>query len=127
MWMKKAVLAMLMVLVSTTLLLAAPARDITSREAKALLDKNRNVFLLDVRTPQEFQQAALKGAVLIPINEIERRLKEVPRNRPVLVYCAVGSRSRPVADFLVKQGYPEVYHLADGIVGWYRNGFPIAK
>ena len=125
--MKKVVLAILMVLASTTLLLAAPARDISSREAKALLERNKNVFLLDVRTPQEFQQASLKGAVLIPIGEIERRLKEVPKSRPVLVYCAVGSRSRSAADFLARQGYAEVYTMSDGIVGWYRNGFPIVK
>ena len=125
--MKKVVLAMLVVLASTTLLLAAAVKDITSWEARMLLEKNRNVFLLDVRTPQEFQQASLKGAVLIPISEIERRLKEVPRNRPVLVYCAVGSRSRAAADFLAKQGYAEVYNMSDGIVGWYRNGLPIIK
>jgi rhodanese-related sulfurtransferase len=125
--MKKTVLAVFLVMIAYTFVLAAGAREITSVDAKALLEKNKNVFLLDVRTPQEFQQASLKGAVLIPINELERRIKEIPRNRPILIYCAVGARSRPVADFLVQQGYKEIYHMADGIVGWYRNGFPIVK
>jgi rhodanese-related sulfurtransferase len=124
--MKKLVLAVLMVCMVCTLALAA-VKDISSREAKALLEKNKNIFLLDVRTPQENSQARLPGTVLIPINEFERRINEVPRNRTILVYCAVGSRSKPVAEFLSKNGYKEVYHMTDGIVGWYRNGFPLQR
>ena len=124
--MKKLVLAVLMVCMTCTLALAA-VKDISSREAKALLEKNKNIFLLDVRTPQENSQARLPGTVLIPINEFERRINEVPRNRTILVYCAVGSRSKPVAEFLSKNGYKEVYHMTDGIVGWYRNGFPLQR
>jgi len=124
--MKKMVLAVLLVCLAWSLALAA-AQDISSREAKALLEKNRNIFLLDVRTPQENSQARLPGTVLIPINEFERRIKEVPRNRTILVYCAVGSRSKPVAEFLSKNGYKDVYNMTDGIVGWYRNGYPLQR
>ncbi|OGR28762.1 MAG: rhodanese-like domain-containing protein [Desulfuromonadaceae bacterium GWB2_53_15] len=105
----------------------AATRDVSSREAKNLLAKNGAIYLLDVRTSQEFSQARLSGAVLIPIGEFERRISEVPKNKPILVYCAVGSRSKPVADLLTQRGYKEVYHMADGIVGWYRNGFPIQR
>jgi rhodanese-related sulfurtransferase len=105
----------------------ATAQDISSREAKALLEKNSNIFLLDVRTPQENSQARLSGTVLIPIDEFERRVKEVPKNKTILVYCAVGSRSKQVAEFLSKNGYKDVYNMTDGIVGWYRNGFPLQR
>jgi rhodanese-related sulfurtransferase len=105
----------------------AGTRDISSRDAKAMLDKNRNIFLLDVRTPQENMQGRLPGTVLIPINDFERRAGEVPRNKTVIVYCAVGSRSKPVAEFLAQRGYKDVYNMADGIVGWYRNGFPLQR
>lgn len=119
-----------LITIATVLILAsqlfAATRDITSPEAKSLLAKN-NIFLLDVRTPQEFSQARLSGAVLIPSGEFERRINEVPKNKPILVYCAVGSRSKPVADILTQRGYKEVYHMTDGIVGWYRNGFPIQR
>lgn len=124
--MKKLVLAVLMVCLAWSLALAA-ARDISSREAKVLLEKNKNIFLLDVRTPQENSQARLPGTVLIPISELERRINEVPRNKTILVYCAVGSRSKPVAEFLAKNGYKEVYNMSDGLVGWYRNGFPLQR
>lgn len=105
----------------------AGARDISSRDAKNLMDKSRNVFLLDVRTPQENSQGKLPGTVLIPINEIERRFGEVPKTKTVIVYCAVGSRSKPVAEFLSQRGYKDVYNMSDGIVGWYRSGFPLQR
>ena len=105
---------------------AAPGyKNVMSPEAKKLVEQKKNIFLLDVRTPQEYAQARLKGSALIPINEIERRVSEVPKGRPILVLCAVGSRSNLVAGFLVNKGYGEVYNLTDGLVGWYRNGYPL--
>jgi rhodanese-related sulfurtransferase len=91
------------------------------------MEKNKNIFLLDVRTPDEFRQARLKGAVLIPLSDIERRIGEVPRNRPVMVYCAVGSRSGAAAGFLASKGYRDVYNMTDGLVGWYRRGLPLER
>lgn len=124
--MKRIVLAVLLVCITWSLALAA-AQGISSREAKSLLEKNKNIFLLDVRTPQENSQSRLPGSVLIPINEIERRIKEVPRNKTILVYCAVGARSKTVAEYLSKNGYKDVYTMTDGLVGWYRNGFPLQR
>ena len=124
--MKKVVMAALLVCMTWSLALAG-VQNITSREAKNLLEKNKNIFLLDVRTPQENSQAKLPGTVLIPIGEFERRINEVPKNKPILVYCAVGSRSKPVAELLTQRGYKEVYHMTDGIIGWYRNGFPLQR
>ncbi len=124
--MKKLILALIMVCMTWSLALAA-AKDVTAKDAKALMDKNKNIFLLDVRTPQENSQGRLPGTVLIPINEIERRIAEVPKNKTIMVYCAVGSRSKPVAEFLSRNGYKEVYNMTDGIVGWYRNGFPLQR
>ncbi len=124
--MMKIVMAVVMVCMTWSLALAG-VQDISSREAKALLEKNRNIFLLDVRTPQENSQARLSGSVLIPIGEFERRIAEVPKNKTILVYCAVGSRSKPVAELLSQRGYREVYNMTDGIIGWYRNGFPLQR
>jgi rhodanese-related sulfurtransferase len=124
--MKKVVLVLLMMVTIVTQVWAAE-KNISSRDAKSLLEKNKNIYLLDVRTPQEYSQGRLAGSVLIPIGEFERRFSEVPKNRTIVVYCAVGSRSKPVANFLTQQGYKDVYNMTDGIVGWYRNGFPIKR
>ena len=103
------------------------ARDITSAEAKKIMDRQKNIYLLDVRSPGERKQGYIPGSVFIPIDEVGSRLVEVPRNRPVIVYCAVGSRSRAVAQGLANMGYPEVYNMRDGIYGWHRNGLPVSQ
>lgn len=125
--MKRFLLLLLLITAGATQLFAAQVRDISSRDAKGLLDKNGKVFILDVRTPEERRQGYIAGSTLIPIDAMERRLGEVPRNRPVLVYCAVGSRSQVAARVLAQRGYGEVYNMADGIYGWYRNGFAIRR
>lgn len=124
--MKKMMLVLLM-MVSLVSQAWAAEKDITSREAKAMLERNKNIYLLDVRTPQEYSQGRLAGSVLIPIGEFERRVGEVPKNKTIIVYCAVGSRSKPVANFLAQRGHKDVYNMTDGIVGWYRNKFPIQR
>jgi rhodanese-related sulfurtransferase len=124
--MKKIVLFILVILMAATQVLGAE-KDIVSRDAKLLLDTNKNIFLLDVRTPQEYSQGRLAGSVLIPIDELERRTNEVPRNKTVLVYCAVGSRSSIAKDVLTRHGFKDILNMSDGIVGWYRNGFPVKR
>jgi rhodanese-related sulfurtransferase len=104
----------------------AAVSNLTPGEAREMLEKNPRVFLLDVRTPGEYRESRLEGARLIPISEIPRRLDEVPADRPVLVYCAVGSRSSQVAGFLDRQGYAEVYNLFGGIWAWRLHGLPVA-
>ncbi|KAF0219433.1 MAG: rhodanese y domain superfamily [Geobacteraceae bacterium] len=125
--MKKFAVMVTLLSAMTATAIAAGYRNIGSVEAKALLAKNKNVFLLDVRTSEEYRQAHLHGSVLIPINELERRVAEIPRDRTIVVYCAVGSRSVPVAGFLAGKGYRDVYNMSDGIIGWYRNGFAIVR
>jgi rhodanese-related sulfurtransferase len=116
----------LTMLFGATMVPAAPGyKNIMSVDARKLVDQKKNIYLLDVRTPQEYAQGRMKGSVLIPINELERRVQEVPKNRPILVLCAAGSRSKLAAGFLVNKGYGDVYNLTDGLSGWYRNGFPL--
>lgn len=106
---------------------AAVARNLSPQEASAMVEQRGDLFLLDVRTPGEYQQARLDGARLIPIDQFVKRLAEVPRDRPVLVYCAVGSRSAQVVNYLARQGYPEIYNLYGGIYAWAQQGLPILQ
>ena len=114
-------------LVSTTLAAAAIARNIAPQDAFALLKQRQNIYLLDVRTPQEYQQARLADSHLIPIHQVMQRLGELPTDRPILVYCAVGSRSAQVFNFLARRGYPEVYNLDGGIYAWAQRGYPVLQ
>ena len=106
---------------------AAVARNLSSQEAYAMVGQRGDLFILDVRTPGEYQQARLDGARLIPIDQFAKRLAEVPKDRPVLVYCAVGSRSAQVVNYLARQGYPEIYNLSGGIYAWAQKGLPVLQ
>lgn len=116
-------LAVVLLLLATPV--TAAVRGLSPGEATDLLQANPRVFVLDVRTLGEYQQARLQAARLIPIDQVLGRLAEIPADQPILVYCAVGSRSSQVAEFLDRQGYGEVYNLFGGIWGWRLRGLPV--
>ena len=103
---------------------AAPAVEervghVGAEELANLLDGSPRPFLLDVREPMEWHAMNLErlGAVLIPMRQVPGRLDEIPRDRPVVVYCQTGVRSMEVAKLLVEEGYEEVVNLDGGIAG----------
>ncbi|PLX79908.1 MAG: rhodanese-like domain-containing protein [Desulfuromonas sp.] len=110
----------------TSIASASQVKHLDALQAQQLL-RDPSIFLLDVRTPMEFGQARLDGANLIPIDQFLKREREVPKNRPILIYCAVGSRSNQVARYLAQRGYPQVYNLYGGIVSWQRQGLPVLR
>jgi rhodanese-related sulfurtransferase len=71
--------------------------------------------LLDVRQASELAMASVPGALHIPMREVQTRIREIPRDRPVIVMCHVGERSARIARFLVTDGFAEVYNLEGGI------------
>jgi len=83
------------------------------------------IYLLDVRTLGEYTQKRIKGAHLIPIDQIEKRINEIPKNRPIIVYCETGVRSSLVGRYLDRLGYNSVTNLSQGIMGWQVRGYPI--
>ena len=87
--------------------------------AQALVGHEGEVFLLDVREPDEHEELAIPGSVLIPLGSLQRRLSEVPRDRQVVVYCAVGGRSARATHFLRQNGV-EAANLHGGIIAWQR-------
>lgn len=125
--MRRIVACFALAVLAASLCFAAGPVNVTSTQARALLAKNGRIVLLDVRTPEEYRQAHLRGSLLVPLGELQSRVKEIPRDRPVLVYCAVGARSSSAASLLASLGYREVYHMSDGLVGWYKNGLPLER
>jgi sulfur-carrier protein adenylyltransferase/sulfurtransferase len=81
--------------------------------------KNADDFaLLDVRQPEEYESEHLPGAKLIPLAELGSRLSELRPNKPTIVYCAIGGRSRAASQFLAGKGFTEVFNLSGGIKAW---------
>ena len=100
--------------------------EIDAARAHDLLDADEPPLLLDVRERDEWDEGHLPGAVHIPRGSLESRVEAaVPdRSRPVVVYCAGGSRSAFAAKTLEELGYENVSSLAGGYTDWKRNGYP---
>lgn len=100
--------------------LFTPVVNLSVAEGRAFMDERSagDYELLDVRQPKEYQQAHIPGSRLIPLAELPGRLGELHRQKPVIVYCAVGGRSKAAAQYLAGQGFSEVYNLAGGIKAW---------
>ena len=79
---------------------------VPSTMVRQLIDSGAQV--VDVRTPQEFGGGAYPGAVNIPLQELPRRIDEIRKGKPVVVYCASGGRSAMAAAMLKRAGYGEV-------------------
>ena len=84
-------------------------------------------MLLDVRTPEEYAEGHIKGAKLIPIQELAGRLAEVPHDKRVYLYCHSGVRSARASKLLADHGYTNIENIKGGIVAWKQAGYPVEK
>lgn len=91
--------------------------QITPTELKERLDRGEDVFILDVREPQEVEICNLGGYV-IPINDLPSRAHELDSSREMVVYCHVGARSARAVEFLKQAGFRKIRNLSGGIDAW---------
>ena len=101
---------------------AALAREVSVAQAHQMRDEG--VFVLDVRQPEEWEEIHIPGATLIPLDQLQTRLSEVPQDQPVLVYCRSGNRSQEGRDILLAAGIEQVTSMTGGIREWAAAGYP---
>ena len=90
-------------------------------------DPVRPALLLDVRELDEFRQVRVEGSLFIPMSQLGARVQDIPKDRPILVMCASGSRSQGVTGHLLQNGWQDVGSVAGGIDGWQRLGLPVKR
>jgi rhodanese-related sulfurtransferase len=118
--------------VTTVLAAGSPVTDVTVRQAHALMQERSGkaeFVILDVRTPGEFAEGHLAGAVNLDIQapNFETRLQGLDRTKTYLVYCRTGSRSQKAIQTMERLGFQSVFHMTDGIVGWQQQKLPLAR
>ncbi len=93
--------------------------QISTEEAKRIMDSGEDIIILDVREKSEFCEGHIPGAILIPYTEIEAEAERVisDKNKQILVYCRSGRRSKIASESLVKLGYTKVKEFG-GIIDW---------
>ena len=101
----------------------ARIKEISVKDAFALRHTTGDVVFVDVREPQEYNLGKVAGAVTISRGNLEKNIENlVPRDKPVVVYCANGNRSAFAADVLGVMGYESVRSLREGFSGWVAEG-----
>ena len=93
-------------------------KEISVFDLKQLQDEKKEVVVIDVRNPDEYEYCNI-GGELIPMQEIPERFSEIPKDKTVVVQCHHGGRSAQVVNWLEQaQGYENVFNLAGGIHAW---------
>ena len=92
--------------------------ETTSVDLKKRLDAGDDVFILDVREPNEYQICKIPGSVLIPLGELPRRYAELPKDKDIVAHCKMGGRSAKATEFLQSVGFKRVKNLKGGILDW---------
>jgi len=99
--------------------------NISVEEVYEIITSSEDYIILDVRTLEEFNQGHLEGAVHIPVDDLEGRLGELPQDKPIIVYCKSGGRSKTASNLLIENGFTRVYDMSGGILEWEQKGYPI--
>ncbi|WKZ36616.1 MAG: rhodanese-like domain-containing protein [Anaerolineales bacterium] len=82
------------------------------------------IFVLDVRTQEEWDEYHAPNTTLIPLDQLQARINEVPDGREILVVCRSGNRSQEGRDILLAAGY-NATSMSGGLKDWYARGYPI--
>lgn len=93
-------------------------KQLSAQELKNKIQDSVNLFLLDVREPNEFHFARIDNSVLIPLNQIPQRIGELDPNHEIVVICHHGMRSQQAALYLAQSGFNNVSNLSGGIDAW---------
>lgn len=93
------------------------------------LSGTKDAVIIDVRTPEEFNDGHLKDALNYNIydSDFTAHLSSIDKNKPVYVYCKKGGRSTDAADQLQAMGYKHLYNLEGGYAAWEGRGLPVEK
>jgi len=93
-------------------------------QVQTMISQPARPYLLDVRTPGEYKQGHVKGAELIPLDELSSKLARLPKGREIICICESGSRSSVAARHLKAQGY-KVSNMRGGMGRWVCAGLPV--
>lgn len=104
-------------------------KHLSVQQATQWLASEKNVVVLDVRTPNEFRAGHLKNAVNVDYTapDFEQQLAKLDRAKPYLLHCAVGGRSTKSLSVLQKLGFRDIRHLDGGLQAWQNAKLPVVK
>ncbi len=99
---------------------AAAGSTITAAELKEMLDRKDDIFLIDVREPNEYEIVSIPGSVLIPKEQFLNgsALERLPQDRRIILHCKSGARSAECLAVVKNAGFSDAVHLGGGVLSW---------
>jgi rhodanese-related sulfurtransferase len=109
---------------TATIELVSPAEA-----AQVIDDDPAGLVVLDIRTPEEFNEVRLAGSLNVDFYDADfaDQLDTLDKNDPYVMYCRSGNRSSEAIKTMKELGFVEVYEIDGGIVNWYDSGFPVEQ
>ncbi len=117
--------AFLLIAFFASLLSAAAQKAISAAETESMLNKDKKIQLVDVRTAAEVKSTGkINGAKVMDYSspDFKTQIEKLDKNKPVIVYCAAGGRSPRAAALMVKMGFKTVYDYSGGMNDWLAKG-----
>lgn len=106
----------------------AGVANISVQELKQKLDQQQPVLVLDVRTPEEYTgDGHIAGSRLIPLQELNARANELPKDQPIACICRSGNRSQTACGDLNRMGFTNLMNVEGGMRAWAQAGFVIER
>ena len=105
----------------------ARTEQIPVDELKSRLQEQRELQVVDVRRPPEYESGHVPGAASVPLSHLEQHVSDFDTARPVAVICASGYRSSAAASLLARKGFDKLYNVVGGTQGWIKAGFPVER
>ncbi len=119
----------IILLLGPSVVLAQSAKDLSPLSFSANIKEARNIQLVDVRTPGEFNEGHIKNAENIDFNDRRflREINSLEKDIPTYIYCRSGGRSSRAMETMLNEGFTKVYNLDGGILAWRDAKLPITK
>ena len=97
------------------------------------IQDNKDIILLDVRTPEEYEEVHLENALLLPVQNLSQDslnaigLGEDAKNKEIIIYCRSGARSKTAYDIMNSLGYTNIKSVAGGMIHWEEDRYPFTE
>jgi rhodanese-related sulfurtransferase len=107
-------------------LFGPPLPAVNAQELSVKLKSGKRLLVIDVRQPEEYREAHIAGAKLMPLGELGHRLSDLPKDKEIVCVCASGSRSQSATKKLIAAGYNAI-NMKGGMSTWQQAGLPVKK
>ncbi len=130
--------SLLLLILALSILVTACSSDTTTQSielvspadaAQVIADDPAGLVVLDIRTPEEFNEARLADAIMVDFyaDDFADQLDTLDKDVPYVMYCRTGNRSSDAVKTMKSLGFTEVYEIDGGIVNWYEQGYPVVN